>query len=248
MPQDAGGRGRIESRPVTQLLEGKAMKKRRATKPTDVTKLPARHRAAIAMLSKWAKEKSPVEFIDSLSGLRFPGHLVDSSSENLLTFDFVGAGGILAGTLPFLWKKITVDSRGWGCVNIEEDTGRRFTIRKDLSRQSPDEEIKLVMEKLSHWQNAKTNVYVSVSLRSTCGFLFLGTIDQVMDGAAIIKPDGSDGRVMLALPGCICRRSNNDKEVSIIDVTSQLRVSISEKLFTPQQLLEHLPLETSFVQ
>ena len=225
------------------------MKKRRATKPTDVTKLPARHRAAIAMLSKWAKEKSPVEFIDSLSGLRFPGHLIDSTDEDVIALDFVGATGIRAGTLLFVWKKITVDSRqGWEIVNIEENDGRRFSIRKDLSRQSPDQKIKLVMEKLSHWQNAKTYVYVNISLHSNCGFLFLGTIDQVMDSAAIIKPDGSDGRVMLVLDGCICHKSNNDEDVSIVEFTSQLRVHISEKLFTPQQLLEHLPLGTSSVQ
>jgi hypothetical protein len=225
------------------------MKKRRVTRPVDVTKLSAKHRAAIAVLSKWAKEKSSVEFIDSLSGLRFPGRLVDSSLENVIAFDFFGAAGIITGTLPFVWKKTTVrSSPGEEIVLIEEDDGRRFSIRKDLSRQSPDKDIKLVMEKLSHWQNAKTNVYVSISLQSNCGFAFLGTVDQVMDTAAIIKPDNSDGAVLLVLNGCICHKSNNDEQVSIVEVISQLRVYISERLFTPQQLLEHLPLKTSSVQ
>jgi uncharacterized protein YueI len=225
------------------------MKKRRVARPVDVSELPARHRAAIAMLSKWAKEKSSVEFIDSLSGLRFPGRLVDSSGEHVIAFDFYGAAGIVGGTLSCVWKKITVNSTpGWETVNIEEIEGRRFSIRKDLSRQSPDKDIKLVMEKLSHWQNAKTNVYVNISLQYNCGFAFLGTVDQVMDSAAIIKPDNSDGVFALVLNGCICHKSNNDEQVSIVEVTSQLRVYISERLFTPQQLLEHLPLKTSFVQ
>jgi hypothetical protein len=228
----------------------KSAKAKRAKKTTATGTKANR---ATNLLSIWAKDRTPVEFVDRCSGLRYPGVIAETSSENLKAFQFFGHSGVTAGILPFRWTKVKIEKiGGTEALYVESKGGHRFGIHPDLTRRSPEDQVKRVRRQLAKWHEAQSEVHIYLS-HAFYSLTFIGKIVRSDVAYFIERRRDSELRhpdlLVIELNHVICRIETKPVlSVVVLHVPTGCRLYVSEAEISPADLFKRFPLQTRLLQ
>ena len=181
---------------------------------------------AASLFAEWAKDNVPIEFIDSMSGLRYPGRLADTSSSGVTSFEFLGQGGVTTNLLPSDWTEISIIAiAGLALVEVREDGGRKYDIRKGLGHQADVEEVGSANARMESWCVAKTLLYFHLE-HAFCSFSFLGTIVNSRDGFWLVQPQNGGGVLGITMENLICQVQT--ASLNLLDASTRTQLQISE--------------------
>jgi hypothetical protein len=190
---------------------------------------------SVALLTKWASEKTQVEFIGE-SGLRYPGSITTLAEDGFL---FVAASAHRV-IFPSIWTSVSAErgigtGRDLASIHIEE-YGIRYSLVKAYAPETTNLEEAEAL--LAGWCSFKLQqLYVSTGEFPTRSFL--GSIERFGDGSYILREKNSTLTFAFSLKNKTCEieQIGDKSSVHIIDYHNRQSIFVSETAFSAADLI-----------
>ncbi|MFI5115867.1 MAG: hypothetical protein ACHP8B_04125 [Terriglobales bacterium] len=213
-----------------------AQKKRRAT---------IQRKKAVARLSKWVQENTPVEFIECSSGLRHFGSIRHLQEED---FMFVAEDGAHALLFPITWNDAEAPEKIiFETVHVGSE-GHGFTLSAVAQPNTNSDALKAVLCQLEGWQASESLLHVYMG-DGFCTGHFPGKVEGFTNSESgakgcQIKHWKSDlwFHVDLSMGRCQLTQDAGRASVSIFPRGKRAFIAISETELTVIEFLSRFPV------
>ena len=159
---------------------------------------------AMALLEKWCRDHTGVQFIES--NLRIRGVICGTSSPpSPPAFTFFGYSGITAPVIPGTWNKAWVEETSGGGIqeiHAELKSGEGYKIRRGLSF-ADERAVAAVHAHLERWKEQGKKLHISL-IHACYALAFSGTITDVVDVFCFIQHAKNRELLVLSLSEVLC--------------------------------------------
>jgi hypothetical protein len=201
----------------------------------------ARRLKAISMLRRWAHDNVGVHYVDTSSGLRHPGVLVDITDEDdgVPMFEFSGLGGVTATIHPFGWANLDVQAVPTSeSIHVEERFGGRFGIAPIYVPRTRETELKCAKVQLDLWRTQRTLLHCFLS-QDSLSFSFGGKIANASSAGFAVEVPGTNSLICLTFSRLTCRISAKpDTTLTVCNRQTGTHLVMSEIQLPPADVLK----------